>query len=497
MNHERAGTAAQAERHPEGRRTERGTMNATDSRRSGFLHGARVLVVDDDVKVAQLTGSTVQREGAVVKIATSGEEALEIVADSDYDLLFADLKMPGIDGIELMHRLRDRNPDMETIIITAYGNIELAVRAMKEGAYDFITKPFHLSQIVVAAERALQKTAMEQKIQELSSRVKEVKKFESLVGGTLVMQEAYARIAQVAPTENTVLVHGETGTGKELVAHAIHAKSRRADGPFIIVNCSTISESLLESELFGHMKGAFTGAFSNKVGLFGAATGGTIFLDEIDSTSQQIQLSLLRVLEDKKVRPVGSVARKKVDVRVIASTQRDLFKLTKAGSFREDLYYRISAITITLPPLRERIEDVALLAEHFLRKHSKTTCKQPRHFSAGAIESLMNYHWPGNVRELENVVKQAVLFSQDPVINQSELSMCLQTGRESRERQPLKQLTDLEREHIVRVLIHTCNNKMRAARILGIPRTTLYQKMKKHLISSDTIQEQLLRLADG
>lgn len=458
---------------------------------SSFLSGARVLIVDDDAKVAQLMVSTIEREGAMVKTAASGEEALEIANDSEYDLMFADVRMPGIDGMELMYRLKERNPDMETIIITAYGDVELAVRAMKEGAYDFITKPFHLSQIAAAAERALEKKAMACELKELRSHAKETDRFESMVGGTLVMREVYERIAQVAPTESTVLIQGETGTGKELAAHAIHARSHRATGPFIVVNCATLSESLLESELFGHLKGAFTGALSAKIGLFEAATGGTIFLDEIDSTSQQMQLSLLRVLEDKQVRPVGSVSRKPVDIRVIASSQKDLFKLTKQGQFREDLYYRISAITITLPPLRERIEDVPLLTEYFLRKLCKKACKQPRRFSDKSIDTLMNYHWPGNVRELENVVEQAVLFSREPVIDQSDLSIYIQSGNALEEELAVRKLDDIEREHILRVLIHTRNNRLQAARILGIPRSTLYEKMKKHSISSDTIQGEL------
>jgi DNA-binding NtrC family response regulator len=455
-----------------------------------------VLVVDDDAKVAQLMVSTIEREGAMVKTAASGEEALEIVTNSEYDLMLADVKMPGMDGIELMHRLKERNRDMETIIITAYGDIELAVKAIKEGAYDFITKPFHLSQIVAAAERAIEKKAMACEIKELRSHAKGIDRFESMVGGTLVMREVYERIAQVAPTESTVLVQGETGTGKELAAHAIHARSYRASGPFIVVNCATLSESLLESELFGHLKGAFTGALSAKIGLFEAATGGTILLDEIDSTSQQMQLSLLRVLEDKQVRPVGSVSRKPVDIRVIASAQRDLFKLSKQGQFREDLYYRISAITITLPPLRERTEDVPLLAEHFLRKFSKKAGKQPRRFSDKSIDALMNYHWPGNVREVENVIKQAVLFSQKPVIDQSDLGIFIQNGKALQEEQAVRKLDDIEREHILRVLIHTRNNKLQTARILGIPRSTLYEKMRKHHISSDTIREEPLQHND-
>ncbi len=460
-------------------------MKTKNHENSSFLKGTRVLVVDDDAGVCGAIASAVQQEGAAVSTAASGEEALKLAGDSRFHLMITDVRMPGMDGIELMQRLKEANQEMETIIITGFGDVPLAVKAIKDGAYDFITKPFtHVSQIVKSAERAIEKMSMQNEINELRSRVRGVDSFESLVGGSLVMQKVYERIAQVSPTDSTVLIQGETGTGKELVACAIHARSRRAEGPFIAVNCGSLTESLLESELFGHLKGAFTGALSTKIGLFEAASGGTIFLDEIDSTSQHTQVGLLRVLHDKQVRPVGSVSAKKVDVRIIASTQNDLFKLTEEGKFREDLYYRISAITISLPPLRERIEDLPLLAEHFLKIACERASKQPRHLSPKALELLTGYRWPGNVRELENVIEQAVLFSQRPVIRPSDLNIFIQKERTVRGKEMLKTLDNLEREHILRVLTFTCKNKAQAAKILGIPRTTLYQRMKKHQIAN-------------
>lgn len=469
------------------------TAGTMDLPGTNMLNGARVLVVDDDARVTRLVVTAIRREGARVETASSGEEALRILAHSDYDLVIADVKMPGIDGLELMRRLRCRNSHTETIIITAYGDIPLAVRAMKEGAYDFITKPFHLTQILAAADRALEKRAMTREIEELRSRIQESDRFESLVGGSQVMHRVYERIAQVAPTESTVLVQGETGTGKELVARAIHARSPRLKGRFIVINCGSLTESLLESELFGHVKGAFTGATSTRIGLFEAAAGGTIFLDEIDSTSQHTQLGLLRVLEDKQVRPVGSVSAKTVDARVICSAQRDLSRLKEAGQFREDLYYRISGLTIALPPLKERMEDLSLLAEHFMKLACEKSSKQPRRLSAKAMDSLMRYSWPGNVRELENAIEQAVLFSRGPVIEEYELTMVTKNSTPAGGLHAVGTLDDLERQHILRVLGLTGNNKRRAAQILGIPRTTLYQRMKKHRISPETIRNYLLR----
>lgn len=455
--------------------------------RPGALRGARVLVVDDEVAVSKFIASAMETEGAIVDTAASGEEALEIMCGIDYDLMITDVKMPGIDGIELMRRTRERNEVIETIIITGHGDIPVAVRAMKEGAFDFITKPFpDVSQITVAAARALESSAPRNGRGEACRGGAGVDRFESLVGASPKMQKVYERISQVAPTDSTVLIQGETGTGKELVACAIHARSRRANGPFIAINCGALTESLLESELFGHLKGAFTGALMTKIGLFEAASGGTIFLDEIDSTSPHTQVGLLRVLQDKQVRPVGSVTTKRVNVRIIASTQKDPFKLTQEGKFREDLYYRISSISITLPPLRERMEDLPLLAEHCLKIACEKASKQRRGLSPKVLELLMSYSWPGNVRELENVIEQAVLFSQRPVIRPTDLGILVDKEKEPQTKQQMRTLDDLEREHILHVLKSTCKNKTQAAKILGIPRTTLYQRMKKHQISADS-----------
>ncbi|GAB4342733.1 MAG: sigma-54 dependent transcriptional regulator [Candidatus Abyssubacteria bacterium] len=467
-------------------------LETIDSSGKGILRGANVLVVDDDVRVTRLVAATLHKEGARVETVSSGEEALRLLANSRYDLAITDVRMPGMDGLELMDRLRRQNAHIETIIITAYADIPLAVRAMKEGAYDFISKPFHLTQLITAAERALEKQAMKREIDELRSQVQRKDSFESLIGRSQAMHRVYERIAQVAPTESTVLVQGETGTGKELVARAIHAISPRAKGPFITINCGSLTQSLLEGELFGHVKGAFTGATSNKMGLFEAAAGGTIFLDEIDSTSQHTQLGLLRVLEDKQVRPVGAVSTRTVDARVVCSAQRDLSKLKDEGLFREDLYYRMTALTIALPPLRERMDDLPLLIEHFARLACEKSSKQPCRFSTRAMDALMRHSWPGNVRELKNTIERAVLFAAGPIIEDYELNIAARDDALNSRLHTIMTLDELERQHILRVLSLTGNNKRRASQILGIPRTTLYQRMKKHDISSDTIRDYLL-----
>jgi len=469
-------------------------MNTMEPQRSNLLKGARLLIVDDDTKALRLMTSAIERAGATVGAAASGEEGLEMAANSDYDLMITDVQMPGIDGIELMRRVKDLIPDMETIVVTGHGDIPLAVRAMKEGAYDFITKPFaDIRQVVTAAERALEKAVLQNRIEELESHIRGMDKFESLVGSSPQMQNVYKWISQVAPTESTVLIHGETGTGKELVARAIHARSNRANGPFIAVNCGTLAESLLDSELFGHLKGAFTGAHSTKIGLFEAANGGTIFLDEIDSTSHHTQLGLLRVLQDKEIRPVGSVSTKTVDVRVIVCSQKDLFKLAEEGKCREDLYYRISSLPIALPPLRERMGDIPLLSKHFLEAFCKRASKQIDGFSPEAMDLLTSYRWRGNVRELENVIKQAVLFSKKAIIERSDLAKLIEKKGSTRTKQTIETLDENEREHILRALRSAGDNKVLTAKMLGIQRGTLYKKMKKYGIplnpTRDGLQE--------
>ena len=476
-------------------------MKAEDNTQSSLLQGARVLVVDDDERICKIIASELQEEGAVVDMAFSGEGALELTQSTEYHLVTTDVRMPGIDGIELMHRLKSQNPDLEVIIITGFGDISLAVKAMKQGAYDFIPKPIqHLSQIVAAAERALEKSAMRNEIYELRSRIGEDNRFESLIGNSLAMRRIYHRIAQVAPTDSTVLIQGKTGTGKELAALAIHARSQRANGPFIPINCGSLSEQLLESELFGHLKGAFTGAISSKIGLFEAATEGTIFLDEIDSMPPHTQVGLLRVLQDKQIRPIGSVSMRKIDVRIVASTQESLFKLTESGVFREDLYYRISSVIIALPLLKERGEDIPLLADHFLKIACQKASKEQYRLLPEAVTSLMNHNWPGNVRELENAMEHAVLFSQKPVITPADIQQLIQiprsdqgdltTGTEAASSAGEStgnvsfgiQLPTIEEAKdllIEEALIRADGNKSAAAELLGMTRQSLNRRIKQ------------------
>jgi two-component system response regulator AtoC len=438
----------------------------------------KILVVDDEAIVRESLHDWLSDAGYHVLAAEDGPSALEIVKREKPGIVIADLVMPGMDGIELMRKAREIQPHIEVIIITAYGSIPTAIAAMKEGAYDYIEKPFCPER----AELLIQKLAEHQGLVEenisLRQRLEGYYRFENIIAKSSKMQRVIELIKIVAKSNATVLITGESGTGKELVARAIHAQSHRHSKSFVAVSCAALPESLLESELFGHEKGSFTGAYAQKKGKFEFADGGTLFLDEVGEMSANVQVHLLRVLEEKEFTRVGGNELIKVDVRVISATNKDLRRAVEKGQFREDLYYRLNVVTIELPPLRERKEDIPLLAEYFLNRFSSENQKEITGFSPEAMESLLGYDWPGNVRELENAIERAVILAKDSIIAVADLPQenLLPLGSVSIG----KNLKEVEKSHILNVLRETGENYSEAARILGVSRMTLYKKAKEY-----------------
>jgi two-component system response regulator AtoC len=438
----------------------------------------KVLVVDDEAIVREALGDWLKDIDYQVFTAENGHKALEVIEKEKPGIMITDLVMPGMDGIELMKRAKAQQPNIEVIIITAYASIPTAITAMKEGAYDYIEKPFCPER----AELLVKKLAEHQELIEenlsLRQKLEDRYRFENIIAKSSKMQRVIEVIKVVAKSNATILITGESGTGKELVARAIHSQSHRRSKPFVAVSCAALPESLLESELFGHEKGSFTGAYAQKKGKFEFANGGTLFLDEIGEMSANIQVHLLRVLEEKEFTRVGGNEPIKVDVRVISATNKDLRKAIEKHEFREDLYYRLNVVNIELPPLRERKEDIPLLAGHFLHKFAVENRKEVTEFSPEAIEVLLAYDWPGNVRELENAIERAIILSKDsPIITadlpQENLSL---VGSASIG----KNLKEVEKSHILNVLRETGENYSEAARILGVSRMTLYNKAKEY-----------------
>jgi DNA-binding NtrC family response regulator len=442
----------------------------------------RVLVVDDDPVTLNLLNEVLSKEGYRVDTALGGEEAITKGMDQLFDVVITDVKMGDKDGMEVLRSFRKNTPDTTVIMITAFGSIETAIEAIREGAFDYISKPFKLEEIKLTVQRALEQRRLlqENKLyrQELLSKYQ----FENFIGRTPQILQVYKTIAKVANTKSTVLIYGESGTGKELVARSIHYNSQRNQRPFIPVDCASLVETLLETELFGHVRGAFTGALSAKKGLFEEADGGTLFIDELSNLNLSLQTKLLRFLQDHEIKRVGGTENIKVDVRVIAATNQPLEPLIKKATFREDLFYRLNVVSITLPPLRERKEDIPLLANHFLQKFSGEHHKAISHISPEALEILMGYDWPGNVRELENTIERAIILSPHPIILPEDLPQKL-LGSEPAAPPPHSEkplsLKEVEKRHILKVLQETHGNKKKAAEILGIDRTTLYRLLEK------------------
>jgi two-component system response regulator HydG len=436
----------------------------------------RLLVVDDAPHTLEVLERNLTSKGYQVFTAKSVDEAIRILETTTLDLVITDLKMPKVSGIDLVRHVRENFKDTEVMMITGYPTIEGAVKAIKTGAEEYLIKPFTDEELFSAVRRTLDKLHM-RRVGE--ARLHQMPKAPyGLIGQSEPMRKVFNAIAKTASTSATVLITGESGTGKELVARSIHYSSSRASAPFVPVNCGGIPEGLLESELFGHVKGAFTGATESRAGFFQTADGGTIFLDEISDTSLSMQAKLLRVLQDKEVYMVGASRSRKVDVRIIAATNKDLAGLVKKEVFREDLFFRLNVITIVMPPLRERGDDILVLAHHFVTKYVEEFGKSKLRFSDNALQVLRNYHWPGNVRELENVVQRLVVMTDGDLIEVSDLPSLMRFSS-LRETGLNRTLAEVEAEYVRNVLASVNGNKTKAAQILGIDRKTLREKIQK------------------
>ncbi len=439
---------------------------------------ARILIVDDDPVVRDSLGRWFDSEGYEVETVASGRSALELMNLNRWDVALLDIKMPGMDGMELQSRMRQIDPDLPLIIMTGYASVETAVRALKNGAYDYITKPFDPDELVHLITKALEHRSVKREVSRLKENLEEVFPKTVLIGQSASMKRVIDLVETVAPTDATALVTGESGTGKEIVARAIHAASPRRYMPMVVIHCGALTESLLESELFGHERGAFTGAHYRKKGKFEVADGGTVFLDEIGDISLKTQTDLLRVLQEKEIVRVGSTQRVAVDFRCIAATNKSLDALVREGLFRPDLYYRLNVFSIELPPLRDRRDDIPLLVDHFLKKYATQMNRPAPRLSAAALDVLIQYAWPGNVRELENAIERAMLISREGEIQPGDFPFQARNGAPASD--PGRSLEEVERIHIQRVLEETRWNLSRTARILEIDRTTLYNKLKRY-----------------
>jgi DNA-binding NtrC family response regulator len=447
----------------------------------------RVLAVDDEQETCDLLKMSLEREGFAVTTCTSAEAALELVGAVDFDLVITDLSMPEMGGLELCERVLGTRPNVPVVVITGQGSLETAIGAMRVGAYDFITKPVDPKLLSVAATRALRHKGLSDEVKRLRTEVAiDDITIPSVVGSSASMRRVFTLVQRVADSEAGVLIHGETGTGKELVARAIHDRGRRKDGPFVAINCAAVPASLIESELFGHERGAFTDAKVQRTGLFVQADGGTLFLDEIGELPLEVQPKLLRALQERKVRPVGSNREIPFDSRIIAATNRVLEDEVYERRFREDLFYRINVVKIDVPPLRERGGDVLHLARHFLKIYAERHGKHEIDLSPAAAEKLISYSWPGNVRELENCIDGAVALARSARIEIDDLPEKVKSFRPERfvvsANQPEEIVTidELERRYILRVLSLVGGNKSRAAQVLGFDRRTLYRKLERY-----------------
>lgn len=451
----------------------------------------RILIADDEPLTLELIVERLQTEGYEVEVVSSGVEAIEAAKTSSFNVVLTDLSMPGVSGMEVLAHFSQNHPDTLVIVLTGFGTIETAVEAMKRGAYDYLSKPANLDEIIITLKRAIELKNLKEENVALRSHIQEQHRLEKLIGQSPVMQGLYRIIRRVANTDSTVLITGESGTGKELIANAIHYQSNRRDMPFVPINCGAIPEELLESELFGHEKGAFTGAFKERRGRFELANKGTVFLDEIGEMSPKLQVKLLRFLQETKFQRVGGSKTIEVDVRILAATNKDLERAVAEGEFREDLFYRLNVIPIPVPPLREREGDVPLLIQYFLKQHCYKKDIPLKRMARSAVESLQQYDWPGNVRELENVIERLVILSDNDEIQIHELPERMQIKQQVEIKDivlgddgiNLKEtLDELENRLILDALQKSGGIKNKAAKLLGLNRTTLIEKMKKKQI---------------
>ena len=443
----------------------------------------KILVVDDEAPIREMIRKGLSQMGGInVEVAQSGFEAIDKIEKEVFDLVLTDLKMPGMDGIELLKTIKGTRPEVMVILMTAYGSIETAVEAMRIGANDFITKPIDLNELLIHISKAQKESFLLRENRLLRMEVRKKFEFNNIIGKSKKMQEVFSLIEKVAPGNSTVIIYGGSGTGKELVAKAIHYNSPRFDRPFIPFNCGAIPETLVESELFGHTKGAFTGAIQAKKGLFEEANVGTLFLDEISTILPSVQVKLLRVLQEKEVMKVGSTERTKIDVRMIAATNENLEENMKNGKFREDLFYRLHVFPIFLPDLKNRKEDIPLLAYHFLDRYSKEAKKEIKGISKKAMKLILEYHWPGNVRELENAIERAVIMADQEYLTPNDLPKDLIEGFSEMIRKGVKDrksLDDIKSEYIKEILKEVGGNKKVASEILKVNPRTLYRFEKK------------------
>jgi len=457
------------------------------------MASGRILVVDDDRNILELVKMRLESAGYEVTSAFREEDALAAVRGQIFHLAIVDLQLAHRDGISLMEEIHLILPEMPVIILTAYGTIESAVEAMKRGAYSYLTKPFDPRDLLLQIDRALENRRLTSEVRRLKDLLSERYDFSNIVAKSEKMKKVLEAVTQVAPIDSTVYIHGESGTGKELIAKAIHLASERKDKPFVAINCAAIPETLLESKLFGHEKGAFTGAVRSTKGLFAQAHEGTIFLDEIGDMSLPLQAKVLRVLQERQFYPVGSEKLMEVDVRVIVATNKDLADQVKQGLFREDLFYRIHVIPILLPPLRERKEDIPLLADHFLSKFSRQMKKEIKGLSPSALQRLMLHDWPGNVRELENTIEYAIAMAQREVVTEEYILQTNQLTGSSLPSGPLKSLKEARDEYEKSYLIHlleVCKgNVSQAAKMAGKYRADFYDLLKKHDLNTSDFKK--------
>lgn len=451
------------------------------------VHTAKILVVDDDAVARELLADALQKEGYEVEVFSNGEEAIERGRRGWVDLVLTDIKMGTVDGLTVLREFKRFSPDTSIVLLTSFGSLEGAIEAIKQGAYDYLAKPFKKEEITLVVRRSLDHCQLVRENARYRDELKGREDWSPLVGSSPAMLEVYKLVARVSEGRSTVLLQGESGTGKELIARAIHANSPRREKPFIPVNCGALPDMLLESEMFGYEKGAFTGAVGTKAGLFEAANGGTLFLDEIGDLGPALQVKLLRVMQDQEVRRVGGTSSLKVDVRIIAATNRDLEQFVKEGKFRDDLYYRLNVVRITLPTLTERKEDIPMLAHHFLQKYAGGSARAVRGFLPDTMTLLKEHRWPGNVRELENAIERAVSLSHGPLLTPDDLPAALRrpgspigdkTDGSDQHDEVCLTLEEVER-HLIRVLKETKGNKVKAAKLLGIDRRTLYRMAER------------------
>jgi two-component system response regulator HydG len=446
----------------------------------------RILIVDDDESLCELLAEGLGQHGFVCPWVTSSLLALDRVSREEFDVVVSDVNLPGMTGIELCKRIAENRPDLPVVVITAFGSLDTAVAAMRAGAYDFVTKPFDVDVVALSLERAVRHRQLRDEVRRLRLAVSESHHFDEVVGSSPAMQELYDLLGRVADSEATLLITGESGSGKEVVARALHRRGRRKQGPFVAVNCAAVPEALLESELFGHLKGAFTDAKTTRAGLVAQANGGTLFLDEIGDMPLALQPKVLRALEERRLRPVGGEQEVAFDARIITASHRDLETLVEEGKFREDLYYRINVVHVELPPLRARGGDVLQLAQVFLERFAVQSAKEVKGISSSAAERLLAYAWPGNVRELRNTMERAVALTRFETIAVEDLPEKIRNYRGSHvivasdDPSELVPLEEVERRYILRVMEAVSGNKTLASQVLGLDRKTLYRKLERY-----------------